>query len=106
MRCAGADWTEPSFATVAEKLDAAMAAGMAHASSGAGGEEEKGQTGAINGVGGSAVEEPVAVPFAPFEQSLVAVDSVGEDALSQALGSKVFLSCTKVVCSIASDAVW
>lgn len=75
---------------VAERLNAeAAAARKAHASAGAGGDEEKDQFGAINGVGGGAVEESVAVPFAPFEQSLVAVDSVGDDALSQALGSKL-----------------
>jgi hypothetical protein len=91
LRCACADWSEPAFVTVAEKLDAA-AARKARAFAGAGGDEEKGQVEAFNGVSSGAVEEhPVAVPFAPFEQSLVAVDSVvgDNDALSQALGSKV-----------------
>ncbi|KAL6605952.1 hypothetical protein ACP70R_041605 [Stipagrostis hirtigluma subsp. patula] len=88
LRCAGADWTEPAFVSVAEKLDAAAAA-ETRAAVGTGGEEEKDRLGAINGLGGGAVEEPVAVPFGPFEQSLVAVDSVGDDALSQALGSKL-----------------
>uniref|UniRef100_A0A0A9BRI8 Cyanobacterial aminoacyl-tRNA synthetase CAAD domain-containing protein n=1 Tax=Arundo donax TaxID=35708 RepID=A0A0A9BRI8_ARUDO len=86
LRCAGADWPEPAFVAVAEKLDAAR---KARAAAGSGGEDEKGRTGAINGVGGGAVEEPVAVPFAPFEQSLVAVDSIGDDALGQPLGSKL-----------------
>ncbi|PAN24819.1 hypothetical protein PAHAL_4G254900 [Panicum hallii] len=91
LRCACADWSEPAFVTVAEKLDAA-AARKARAFAGAGGDEEKGQVEAFNGVSSGAVEEhPVAVPFAPFEQSLVAVDSVvgDNDALSQALGSKL-----------------
>ena len=77
---------------VAEKLYAAAAARKARAFAGAGGEEEKGRVQAFSGVSSGAVEEqPVAVPFAPFEQSLVAVDSVvgNNDALSRALGSKV-----------------
>jgi len=92
LRCAGTDWSEPAFVTVAEKLDAAAAARKARALAGAGGEEEKGRVEAFNGVSSGAVEEqPVALPFAPFEQSLVAVDSVvgNNDALSRALGSKV-----------------
>jgi len=94
LRCAGTDWSEPAFVTVAEKLDAAAAARKARALAGAGGEEEKGRVEAFNGVSSGAVEEqPVAVPFAPFEQSLVAVDSVvgNNDALSRALGSKLGL---------------
>ncbi|KAG2611805.1 protein CURVATURE THYLAKOID 1D, chloroplastic-like [Panicum virgatum] len=93
LRCAGADWSEPAFVAVAEKLDAAAAAARkARAFAGAGGEEEKGRVQAFSGVSSGAVEEqPVAVPFAPFEQSLVAVDSVAgnNDALSQALGSNL-----------------
>ncbi|KAG2605494.1 uncharacterized protein LOC120670954 isoform X1 [Panicum virgatum] len=91
LRCAGTDWSDPAFVTVAEKLDAAAAARKARALAGAGGEEEKGRVEAFNGVISGAVEEqPVAVPF---EQSLVAVDSVvgNNDALSRALGSKLGL---------------
>ncbi|CAN6164594.1 unnamed protein product [Urochloa humidicola] len=92
LRCAGADWSEPALVTVAEKLDAAAAARKARAFAGAGGEEEKGRVEAvINGASSVEVEEPVAVPFAPLEQSLVAVDGVGDDALSQSLGSKLGL---------------
>ncbi|CAN6208240.1 unnamed protein product [Urochloa humidicola] len=94
LRCAGTDWSEPALVTVKEKLDAAVAARKARAFAGAGGEEEKGRVEAvINGASSVAVEEPVAVavPFAPLEQSLVAMDSVGDDALSQALGSKLGL---------------
>ncbi|CAN6214562.1 unnamed protein product [Urochloa humidicola] len=88
LRCASADWSEPALVTVSEKLDAAAAARKAQAFAGAGGEEA-----VINGASCVAVEEPVAVavPFAPLEQSLVAVDGVGDDALSQALGSKLGL---------------
>ncbi|KAF0902759.1 hypothetical protein E2562_019090 [Oryza meyeriana var. granulata] len=103
LRCAGADWTEPSFVAVEEKSDAAAEARKALASEGGGGveEEEDVPFGAINGAGGNSVEESVVLP--PFEQSLVATDSVGDDALSQALGSKVaFLFCTQPVCCIAS----
>ncbi|CAO1947652.1 unnamed protein product [Urochloa humidicola] len=94
LRCAGADWSEPALVTVAEKLDAAAAARKARAFAGASGEEEKGRVEAvINGASSVEVEEPVAVavPFAPSEQSLVAVDGVGDDALSQSLGSKLGL---------------
>ncbi|CAL5051847.1 unnamed protein product [Urochloa decumbens] len=91
LRCAGADWSEPTLVTVAEKLDAAAAARKARAFAGAGGDEAKGRVEAVNGASSVAVEEPVAVavPFAPLEQSLVAVDIAGDDAVSQALGSKL-----------------
>ncbi|CAL5043816.1 unnamed protein product [Urochloa decumbens] len=91
LRCAGADCSEPALVTVAEKLDAAAAARKARAFAGAGGDEEKGRVEAVNGASSVAVEEPVAVavPFAPSEQSLVAVDIAGDDAVSQALGSKL-----------------
>ncbi|KAL6861809.1 hypothetical protein ACP4OV_017509 [Aristida adscensionis] len=97
LRCAGADWAERSepaaFVSVAEELEAAAAAGRgARPAAGAGAEEEeeKVRVAAINGLDGGAVDQPVAVPFAPFEQSLVAMDSVsvGDDALNQALGNK------------------
>ncbi|KAK3128724.1 hypothetical protein QOZ80_6BG0465600 [Eleusine coracana subsp. coracana] len=81
------DWPEASFVAVAEKLDTARkACGAAGTDEG---EEEMGRAGVINGMNDSAVEEPVVVPFAPFEQSLVAVDRFGDDALSQAVGSKL-----------------
>ncbi|KAF8772651.1 hypothetical protein HU200_005615 [Digitaria exilis] len=89
LRCAGADWSEPAFVTVAEKLDAAAAARNARVFAGAGGEEEKGRVEAISGVSSGVVEEPVAVPFAPLEQSLVPVDTVGDGTLSQMLSSKL-----------------
>jgi hypothetical protein len=84
---AGADSPEPAFVAVAEKLDAAR---KARAAAGIDDDlEEVSRTGAIDDVV-EGVEEPVAaVPFAPFEQSLVSVDSVGDGALSQGLGSKV-----------------
>ncbi|XP_040381452.1 protein CURVATURE THYLAKOID 1A, chloroplastic-like [Oryza brachyantha] len=88
LRCAGADWPEQSFVAVAEKPDAAEAR-MALASAGDGGggeEEEDGPFEAINGAGGNNVEESVILP--PFEQSLVAADSVGEDALGRKLDFK------------------
>uniref|UniRef100_A0A0E0HMQ7 Cyanobacterial aminoacyl-tRNA synthetase CAAD domain-containing protein n=1 Tax=Oryza nivara TaxID=4536 RepID=A0A0E0HMQ7_ORYNI len=94
LRCArGVDWTDPSFVAVAEKPDAGAEAWKALASAGGGGieeeEEEDGPFEAINGEGGYSVEESVVLP--PFEQSLVAAvaDSVGDDALSQALSSKL-----------------
>lgn len=92
------DWTDPSFVAVAEKPDAGAEAWKALASAGGGAieeEEEDGPFEAINGDGGYSVEESVVLP--PFEQSLVAAvaDSVGDDALSQALSSKVaLLFCT------------
>lgn len=92
------DWTDPSFVAVAEKPDAGAEAWKALASAGGGGieeEEEDGPFEAINGDGGYSVEESVVLP--PFEQSLVAAvaDSVEDDALSQALSSKVaLLFCT------------
>ncbi|GJN00316.1 hypothetical protein PR202_ga17739 [Eleusine coracana subsp. coracana] len=89
LRRAGADeeCPEPCFVAVAEKLDSARKARGAAGTDD--GEEEMGRAGVINGVNDGAVEEPVVVPFAPFEQSLVAVDRFGDDALSQAVGSKV-----------------
>ncbi|KAK3131956.1 hypothetical protein QOZ80_6AG0513850 [Eleusine coracana subsp. coracana] len=86
LRRAGADeeCPEPCFVAVAEKLDSARKARGAAGTDD--GEEEMGRAGVINGVNDGAVEEPVVVPFAPFEQSLVAVDRFGDDALSQAVG--------------------
>uniref|UniRef100_A0A0E0L9C8 Cyanobacterial aminoacyl-tRNA synthetase CAAD domain-containing protein n=1 Tax=Oryza punctata TaxID=4537 RepID=A0A0E0L9C8_ORYPU len=90
LRCAGVDWTDPSFVAVTEKPDAGADARKALAFAGAGGGvEEDGPFAAINGDGGNSVEESVVLP--PFEQSLVAAvaDSVGDDALSQALSTKL-----------------
>uniref|UniRef100_A0A0D9WNA7 Cyanobacterial aminoacyl-tRNA synthetase CAAD domain-containing protein n=1 Tax=Leersia perrieri TaxID=77586 RepID=A0A0D9WNA7_9ORYZ len=90
LRCAGVDWTGPSFVAIADKPDAAAEARKAFASTGGGGggeEEEDGSFVAINGAEGNSVDESVVLP--PFEQSLVAVDSVVDDAISQVLGSKL-----------------
>jgi hypothetical protein len=76
LRCAGADWCEPALVTVAEKPDAAAVARKAPAFNAVGGEGKNGRVEAINGVSSNAVEEPVpvALPFAPLDQSLVHVD--------------------------------
>ncbi|KAG8076858.1 hypothetical protein GUJ93_ZPchr0006g43924 [Zizania palustris] len=89
LRCAGVGWPEPSFVAVAEKPDAAAAAARkARASAPGGGseEEEDGLFGEVNGAEGNAVEESAVVP--PFEQSLVAVNILGDDALSSKLNFK------------------
>jgi hypothetical protein len=47
----------------------------------------------------AAIKEAVDVPLPPFEQSLVAVGSTGDEAV---VSKVIFLLCTQLVCCIAS----